>query len=333
MFSIPVNPGAREKPITGSDYRYKDFVRATSIGDPVDWSKGHDTEAESGIKLIIKDQNGSSSCVGQGWSTYGEYLNFLETKKQVQMSARWIYKHIFLAGGGAYISNGAEFLIKKGFISEDSFTSYEGGHPPTETFMVSDYGMRDTLDKEAYNYQAQKYFYVDSGNINEIALAIKNHGLVAFGVYGDNRGWQKAEVTPPQSLSGQWGHLVVGKGFRLRRGKRWIKIHNSWGTQWGENGNGWVPEDYFTKRQVYNPLVLVDKPNTMATFVRLVKSQKTGATVFIEDVNGIYHPIVWEEFALTMFGKTWKDIPVETIKEIPETKVGNHIGFISKSGT
>lgn len=331
MFSIPVNPGARERPISGADYRYKDFIRAASIGDLVDWSKGHDTETESGIKLITKDQNGSSSCVGQGWATYGEYLNFLETKKQSQMSARWIYKHIALPGGGSYINDGADFLIKKGFVSEESFTSYEGGHAPTEEFMVSNHGMRDMLNKEAYQYQAQKYFYVDSGSINEIALAIRNHGLVVFGVYGDNRGWQNTEVKPPTSLHGQWGHLVVGKGFKLRRGKRWIKIQNSWGTDWGENGNGWVPEEYFTKRQVYNPLVLVDKPNTMATFVKLVKSAKTGSTVFIEDVYGIYHPINWEEFALTMFGKTWKDIPVELVKEIPQTKVGNPIGFYSKT--
>ena len=46
----------------------------------------------------------------------------------------------------------------------------------------------------------------------------------------------------------QGGHAVVAIGYddnrKIGKDKGAIKIRNSWGTQWGQNGYGWLPYSY-----------------------------------------------------------------------------------------
>ena len=39
------------------------------------------------------------------------------------------------------------------------------------------------------------------------------------------------------------GHAVVACGYDNQKG---VLIRNSWGTQWGMSGYGWMPWEYFT---------------------------------------------------------------------------------------
>jgi len=67
--------GALRDPIDPRDFRYEEVAAA---GEPVDWEKGFDVEKELQFKLPIKNQDGSGSCTGQGWSYYGAVLNTVE---------------------------------------------------------------------------------------------------------------------------------------------------------------------------------------------------------------------------------------------------------------
>ena len=59
-------------------------------------------------------------------------------------------------------------------------------------------------------------------------------------------------VLPEPSISGtqveEWlgGHMVWATGYCVRNGVRCIRCRNSWGPNWGENGDFYVPEGYFT---------------------------------------------------------------------------------------
>ena len=59
-------------------------------------------------------------------------------------------------------------------------------------------------------------------------------------------------VLPEPSISGtqveEWlgGHMVWATGYCVKNGVRYIRCRNSWGPNWGENGDFYVPEGYFT---------------------------------------------------------------------------------------
>ena len=67
--------GALKDPLDIRDHRYEPVAAA---GDPVDWEKGFDVEKELNIKIPVKNQDGSGSCVGQGWAYYVAVLNAAE---------------------------------------------------------------------------------------------------------------------------------------------------------------------------------------------------------------------------------------------------------------
>lgn len=59
-------------------------------------------------------------------------------------------------------------------------------------------------------------------------------------------------VLPEPSISGtqveEWlgGHMVWATGYCVKNGVRCIRCRNSWGPDWGEKGDFYVPEGYFT---------------------------------------------------------------------------------------
>jgi C1A family cysteine protease len=83
--------------------------------------------------------------------------------------------------------------------------------------------------------------YVRLGSVEEIKQALFTTGLVVLGIEIDT-GWY-AERTdgqigePNHDLRG--GHDVAVVGWNNRR--RSLKFKNSWGTDWGYRGIGWLP--------------------------------------------------------------------------------------------
>ncbi len=111
----------------------------------------------------------------------------------------------------------------------------------------------------AQNYQAVKYYRLDpSGTSPADALAAIQQNLAAglpsmfgFSVYssmppvGDGKG----EVPMPvkgEALEG--GHAVLAVGYddnkKVGKDKGALLIRNSWGTEWGDKGYGWLPYAY-----------------------------------------------------------------------------------------
>jgi C1A family cysteine protease len=111
----------------------------------------------------------------------------------------------------------------------------------------------------AGNFKAIQYYRLDPvGNSTKESLdRIKTNlaaglpSMFGFSVFssipkvGENTG----DIPFPDSndsLIG--GHAVVAVGYddkkKIRKSKGALMIRNSWGTQWGENGYGWLPYDY-----------------------------------------------------------------------------------------
>ena len=98
------------------------------------------------------------------------------------------------------------------------------------------------------NYWALRSF-------DEVRRALYEGKFVQLGLQlfaGIKKVTAKSPVLSEPSLSGtqveEWlgGHMVWATGYCVKNGVRCIRCRNSWGPGWGENGNFYVPEGYFT---------------------------------------------------------------------------------------
>ena len=268
-FSDNFNPGAyRDRP-DNRDYKYRDII----LGAPViDWEKGYNIEEELGIKLKVESQDGSSSCVGQAWAKYTEVLNFVETSKLVDHSAKSIYEQIYLPTGGAYIRDGAHAVVNVGVALETTLSSYFNGNPPSEEYMRKQM-ITDEIREEMKIYQAKDYYSIGSNDADLIAHAIQNNWGAVSGANGDNQGWKDWIVKPPVSSS-PWGHAYYYIGFGKDEKGKYFDFKNSWGADWGKDGRGRMYfDEYNMPNNTFGVWTLVDKSNINEEDMLLVKTQ------------------------------------------------------------
>ena len=247
------------------DLRYEPIAKA---GEPVDWNKGFDVEQKLNITVPIKSQNGSGSCVGQGWSYYGAVLNAAEVKFYDEQSAKAIYSQIQLGqpGGGAYIRDGAKLFVNWGSVRESIVPSYDNGKPPTELFMKDKLWKTPEIDQLAKLFQAKEYrTFSAAQNMELFAQAIRdNHGVVG-GVEGSKNGtWMSGEPKPPIGRP-SWAHCLWWGKFGIDAIGKYIASPNSWNTRKKDelHPDGWQKfrEEWFQTTFMFNPWTLIDKPN------------------------------------------------------------------------
>src|SRR3990167_2204595 len=232
------------------DVRDKKYLGMASL--PFDWGNGYDIEVElsrilnvSGFKLPAKNQNGSSSCGGQAFSTYSSVLELVATKTFEERSAKYIYAQTYAPGGGSFGRDNAKVCVKQGVAREAVLTSYEDGNPPTEKFITRSQDITMDTRLDAKNAKHLSYAQVNP-DIENMAQSIRdNHGVV-MGITGENNGtWLSVFPKPPKkNPNTEWRHFVYAGKAKLINGKKHIGILNSWGNV-GENGWQWISEDYF----------------------------------------------------------------------------------------
>ncbi len=177
---------------------YRDFEYIPSMGaGPVDWETGYDVEKDINIKIPIKDQNGSSSCVSQAWSYYVAVLDAVENKVYTEVSAKAIFSQIFLSYG-AYIRDGAKLIVNWGSLPENLVSSYDNGKPPRDPFIKDNKWKNSEMDKKANILKAKEYrMLLGKYSMDDFARAIKNNKGVVTGLFvGNNKSWRTLDPTP-----------------------------------------------------------------------------------------------------------------------------------------
>lgn len=236
------------------DYQWEELGRGSI---PFNWDLGYDIN----MQISLKDQNGSGSCGGQAMAYYGEVLESVATKTTEERSAKFIYAQTAVAGGGSYLRDNCDIAVKQGWATEAVLTSYDKGLPPSEAFITRKEDITDEVNQNASKSKALSYAMVDKTSIDAVAQAIANNYGAIILIRGENNGTWLSAFPKVTTGKGEWGHFLYCCGAKKIKGKKYIKVKNSWGNV-GENGYQYISEDFFTNGYIYEVRTMIfnDKP-------------------------------------------------------------------------
>jgi C1A family cysteine protease len=254
--------GALKQPKDLRDYRLEVVAGAEPL--PVEFS------IRDRIGLI-KNQDGSGSCVSQAFSYYTEVLNQIETGQKVQLSARDIYSLVYQPQSGSYLRDNAKKIINSGVIPESKAPSYMNGVPPTEEFMRDRSDITSEAQEEGMVYLAKTFVTWDNANFDSFKRAIYQGNGAVIAAWGNDMCWTTNSgiiQVPDNASQCNWGHGIYCTGWKVINGVEHLEFINSWSAIWGDKGFGYMPKGYIEKGFVFNPVTLVDLPNQTYSLIQ-----------------------------------------------------------------
>lgn len=224
----------------------------------------------------VYDQKQLGSCTANMGVSMIEYCEFRAFKKFIKGSRLFVYKttrdHAGIKGDyGAEIRNTLGALAIYG-VPPERLWPYSDDEkrfdviPPVSVYIV------------AQSYQAQQYMRLDYAGIDPQVSLFQIKKYVAagfpvgfgFSVYDSiEQADTNGRIPFPGSREGiEGGHAIMCVGFddnidvsNKKSGgttKGALLIRNSWGTQWGDRGYGWLPYEYVIRELAEDFWVLLN---------------------------------------------------------------------------
>jgi C1A family cysteine protease len=216
----------------------------------------------------IEDQGSIGSCTAQAIVGIVEYFQRRAYEKHLEGSRLFVYKvtrNLMQVTGdtGAWMRNAMGALVLCG-IPDEKYWPYTDAdpqfdqEPPSFVYAVAD------------NYKAVRFFCHDPAGSNlpgkTVLENVKKYlaaGIPSiFGFWGF-ASFESTDVSggipyPCPNERAQWGHAIVAVGYDNNKKIKnllcnqtttgALLIRNSWGTDWGESGYGWLPYAYVTDK-------------------------------------------------------------------------------------
>jgi C1A family cysteine protease len=216
----------------------------------------------------VENQKGLGSCTAHAGVGVVEYFQRRAFGKHIEGSRLFVYKatrNLMQVTGdtGAWLRNTMGALVLCG-VPDEKYWPYTDAdpdfdeEPPSFVYAVAD------------NYEALQYFCHDPLGTNvaggSVLKSVKNYlaaGIPSiFGFWGFPS-FESSDIKggipyPCPGERAQWGHAIVAVGYddkkripntqcnRTTAGA--LLIRNSWGTEWGDQGYGWMPYDYVVSK-------------------------------------------------------------------------------------
>jgi C1A family cysteine protease len=215
----------------------------------------------------IRSQGFLGSCTAFAAAGLIQYMQKKAFGSYTEVSPRFIYKATrnllhWVGDTGAFLRTAMGTLTVFGAPPEE-FWRYNGARDDSNP----DFDIEPTAFCYAFgqSYQAIKYVRLDQPNMStaQVLETIKNNisvglpSMFGFTCYESlDQSWSNAGMipfpTPQEGIIG--GHAVVIAGYDDNKEIRNTSadkstvgaflIRNSWGTNWGESGYGWIPYEY-----------------------------------------------------------------------------------------
>jgi C1A family cysteine protease len=199
----------------------------------------------------IEDQQTIGSCTAQAGVGLLEYYEKRAYGRHLDASRLFLYKTTrnllgWTGDTGAWLRTAMQAMVVFGVPPEK--------HLP---YNISNYDDEPSAFcySFAQNYKSIRYFRLDNAGFTGAKLLKRIKGFLKagypsmFGFTVYNFGNENGEIAyPGQFDSAKGGHAVVAIGYddarKIGADTGALKIRNSWGTGWGEDGYGWLPYSY-----------------------------------------------------------------------------------------
>jgi len=212
----------------------------------------------------IENQLSIGSCTAHAGIGLVEYYEKKAFNKHIDASRLFLYKTTrnlmhWTGDTGAYLRSTMAAMALFGVPPEEYWE-----------YNIEDYDVEPSAFCYAFgqNYQALQYYRLDQPRTSRETLLKKIKARLAYGMplmFGFTvfnsigQAHQTAEIPfpcPGDRTAG--GHAMMAVGYNDKRviknsnchtakTKGALLIRNSWGTQWGDGGYGWLPYDYVLK--------------------------------------------------------------------------------------
>lgn len=234
--------GALPSPPDYRDYMYRAIFSAEKL--PAKFSR----RSEMGP---VRNQGQFGTCVGFAAAAVKDNQESREAGQQVVTSPLYLYKRCKERDGipnqeGTYPRTVMAVLKNLGVCTEGTMPYSEMSWPALPSVPTK-------ADKEASQFKIGAYARITT--MDEVKQAIVKDGPVLAAVLVCQSFMDAADGIIPVPGSGgtedyiRGGHAIAVVGFddnmKAKGYTGFFEIRNSWGPDWGDDGYGWIPYDFF----------------------------------------------------------------------------------------
>ena len=198
----------------------------------------------------IRDQGTRGACVAFATCAVKEYQEMKQhgfsgayRKGRYDLSEEFIYQQVAQKGGGSFIRDAMKIINHQGVAREAHMPYDNRGRDFDAPYKIDDDWRRKYRRALGDARKARTANYAVIGGIMEAKQSLLTNGPLVIGMRWHNAWFNPRNNIIRQQRDRNWmgGHAFVICGFD--DSKKQFIIRNSWGTDWGEDGYGYMDYD------------------------------------------------------------------------------------------